>query len=384
MPINNFHLREIKIFLSIFLCISVVICGYKLDFNALRLPSYIAKAFSTELQGDENSSKKERDSRDDKVTMQSERNFQSDIKTKIECKDDSLIGDFAYEFVDANIDFDVSEDDEYGYAQIKLKNTGAATWYGDSTRCKNKIYLGTQAFQDRKSIFWTNYQDSQWIIDKYRNRVILTEDEIETGATATFKFKFDIPDKDGIYREFFAPVLPNVGWINQNFYVDFMVGSVSDEDKEKIGIANLSSSTANFNGAKNIEVDLNTQTMYLKYGEEKFYELRVSSGNPSKHPTPKATWTIVNKSELRTSGGKVPYKMPFWLGLSRPKFGFQGYGLHALPYLVNAKGQKYWDEKNEPKMHLGTPVSHGCVRMAPGADEIVWNWAEIGTAVWTH
>ena len=35
----------------------------------------------------------------------------------------------------------------------------------------------------------------------------------------------------------------------------------------------------------------------------------------------------------------------------------------------------------EPDSLLGTPQSHGCIRMKQSDAEFVWNWAEVGTTV---
>ena len=35
----------------------------------------------------------------------------------------------------------------------------------------------------------------------------------------------------------------------------------------------------------------------------------------------------------------------------------------------------------EPDSLLGTPQSHGCIRMKQSEAELVWNWSEVGTTV---
>ena len=62
--------------------------------------------------------------------------------------------------------------------------------------------------------------------------------------------------------------------------------------------------------------------------------------------------------------------LPWW-----QEFKSGGYGLHELPETAT------WKEVPD---HLGTPVSHGCVRLGVGPAEAVYNWTEIGTIVYIH
>lgn len=95
----------------------------------------------------------------------------------------------------------------------------------------------------------------------------------------------------------------------------------------------------------------------------------ISSGKPST-PTPPGTYTILGKNP-RAWGAAYGLWMPWY-----QEFRAGGYALHELPEWPN--GYK------EGQDHLGTPVSHGCVRMGVGEAEIVYNWTEIGTPVYIH
>ncbi len=311
------------------------------------------------------------------------------ITTKsIVCNSSNTLEDYKTEFISAEISYDsIIEKGDTAKITLKLKNTGTSNWYGKDSNCEKIMNLGTEKSQDRQSKFWNRDKNSNWIFDNNKNRIILSDSEVLVGEETSFEFEIYVPKdlEDGIYREFFRPMIPGFGWLSDAiYYIDIPIGKTSNEDNEKIKNANITSSTAYMHGDKNIEVNLSDQKMYLRYGEEKFFELLVSSGLPGKYDTPRDNWYVYNKSEKRR-GSKWPhYVMEDWLGLARSNIGFQGYGLHSLPYLLNSKGNKYWDEKDEPGMHLGKPVSHGCVRMQPEADQIVWDFAEIGMAVWTH
>jgi lipoprotein-anchoring transpeptidase ErfK/SrfK len=87
--------------------------------------------------------------------------------------------------------------------------------------------------------------------------------------------------------------------------------------------------------------------------------------------TPKGSFQIRNKFP-RAWSKKYGLFMPYWMAIV-PSGQF---GIHELPEWPG--GYK------EGQNHLGTPVSHGCVRLGVGPAKIVYDWAEIGTAVIVH
>jgi lipoprotein-anchoring transpeptidase ErfK/SrfK len=60
--------------------------------------------------------------------------------------------------------------------------------------------------------------------------------------------------------------------------------------------------------------------------------------------------------------------MPYFM-----QFTKQGAGLHELPEWPNGK--------KEGANHLGTPVSHGCVRVGIGVAKKLYDWTPVGTKV---
>jgi len=119
---------------------------------------------------------------------------------------------------------------------------------------------------------------------------------------------------------------------------------------------------------KYIEVDLSEQKMYLWEGSNLASTYIVSTGKWST-PTPVGTRYIQSKSD-RAYSAKYNLYMPWWSSLG------EGYGIHELPEWAN--GTK------EGEAHLGTPVSHGCIRLGVGSAEAVYNWAPIDTPVYIH
>lgn len=117
-----------------------------------------------------------------------------------------------------------------------------------------------------------------------------------------------------------------------------------------------------------IDVNLETQKMILFDNNKQINEYTVSTGKWST-PTPVGTRYIQNKNP-RAWSPKYGLYMPYWNSLG------DGYGIHELPEWPS--GYK------EGEAHLGTPVSHGCIRLGVGPAEFVYNWAPIGTPVYIH
>lgn len=119
---------------------------------------------------------------------------------------------------------------------------------------------------------------------------------------------------------------------------------------------------------KYIDIDLTKQLMTIFEGVNQMGQYIISSGKASM-PTPTGTRTIINK-DPRAWSNKYGLWMPWWMGIGGD------YGIHELPEWPN--GYK------EGENHLGTPVSHGCVRLGIGAAQTVYNWADIGIPVYIH
>lgn len=122
---------------------------------------------------------------------------------------------------------------------------------------------------------------------------------------------------------------------------------------------------------KYIHVDLSSQT--LKYYENgRLIGMgRVSTGKWST-PTPIGTFAIKNKIPVAYS---KPYDlyMEWWMAFTPDG----SYGLHAFPFWKTKGGGKRY----EGASHLGTPVSHGCIRQTIDEAKALYKWATIGTPV---
>lgn len=117
---------------------------------------------------------------------------------------------------------------------------------------------------------------------------------------------------------------------------------------------------------KSIHIDLSDQKLEERLNGVTIATYTVSSGKAST-PTPVGTYKILNKSPKAWSK-MAGLWMPYWMA-----FTTKGHGIHELPEWPN--GYK------EGANHLGTPVSHGCVRLGIGPAKAMYDWAPIGTPV---
>ncbi|WP_427162712.1 L,D-transpeptidase [Aliinostoc sp. HNIBRCY26] len=109
-----------------------------------------------------------------------------------------------------------------------------------------------------------------------------------------------------------------------------------------------------------IQINLSTQRLIAWEGNKPVYAIVISSGKKST-PTRIGTFKVQSKHKVTRMRGRnydvpnVPYAM-FYDG---------NYGIHGA----------YWHRR------FGTPVSHGCVNLAPNHAKWLFNWASLGTSV---
>ena len=121
---------------------------------------------------------------------------------------------------------------------------------------------------------------------------------------------------------------------------------------------------------KYIDISLKHQNMVIFEDGKPLDAFLISSGMKGLN-TPTGTFKIENKYPRAWSKDYFLW-MPYWMAfLPTGKMG-----IHELPEWPG--GYK------EPGTHLGTPVSHGCVRLGVGPAKQVYDWAEIGTPVIIH
>lgn len=116
-------------------------------------------------------------------------------------------------------------------------------------------------------------------------------------------------------------------------------------------------------GQRLLEVDLSGQWMTAWDGNKVFMHTLISSGMADT-PTVLGRYSIYNKYEKQDMNGwggplpDVPWVMYFYDG-----FAFHG---------------AYWHNS------FGIPMSHGCVHLTPEQAKELYDWADVGTAVYVH
>lgn len=121
---------------------------------------------------------------------------------------------------------------------------------------------------------------------------------------------------------------------------------------------------------KYIDVSLSYQNLVIFQDGMPLKAYLISSGQKGLY-TPTGTFKIENKHP-RAWSKNYGLWMPNWMAF----LPSGEMGIHELPEWPG--GYK------EGANHLGTPVSHGCIRLGIGSAKEVFDWAEIGTPVVIH
>jgi lipoprotein-anchoring transpeptidase ErfK/SrfK len=146
---------------------------------------------------------------------------------------------------------------------------------------------------------------------------------------------------------------------------------VLPEDKAAgiIADSQVASPEAKITEGKYIDINLAKQQLSIFENGERLGTYKVSTGKKGM-ATPTGTFKVMSKAG-RAYSKKYNLYMPFWM-----QFTGAGHGIHELPEWKN--GYK------EGANHLGTPVSHGCVRLGVGPAAKVYGWSEVGTPIVIH
>ncbi len=119
--------------------------------------------------------------------------------------------------------------------------------------------------------------------------------------------------------------------------------------------------------ARFAQISLSKQRMYLFENRQLINVFTISSGKAG-YETPRGVHKIYSKSKRAWSRTYSLY-LPYWNAITADG----GYGIHDLPEWPG--GYK------EPETHLGTPVSHGCIRLGTAQAQYFFDWAPMGMAV---
>jgi tetratricopeptide (TPR) repeat protein len=123
---------------------------------------------------------------------------------------------------------------------------------------------------------------------------------------------------------------------------------------------------------KRIEIDISAQHFYAWQGDTLIYSFPTSTGLPGRD-TAAGKFKVLDKMPMAYSS-IWRLQMPYWLGIYY--VGNIENGIHALP--IRPDGTVMWAGL------LGQKASYGCVILSTEAARLVYEWAEIGTAVDIH
>lgn len=123
-----------------------------------------------------------------------------------------------YDYEMVSIIYDKSEfkkGDTIG-VKVRLRNKGTSPWQKTGN---NKLMLGADKVQDHINT----------LLVKPSNRLAgLNEDLVKAGETGTFSFQIKVPSTDGVYREYFTPVVEGVQWMqNRSTYLEIRIGKTN-------------------------------------------------------------------------------------------------------------------------------------------------------------
>lgn len=207
------------------------------------------------------------------------------------------------------------------------------------------------------------FNELDYTIDNENNRIkLMPKEDIERGKIYVINiYAKHKEEDDGKYRK--------IG--NASFETKSLDALQVWEKDFKARIEQAKEFTeAKIKEGKCIDINLKSQILTI-FEDGKLLDAYMVSTGKKGMDTKEGTFAISNKTP-RAWSKKYGLFMPYWMALV-PSGEF---GIHELPEWPG--GYK------EGQNHLGTPVSHGCVRLGVGPAERVYGFADIGTPVVTH
>lgn len=252
---------------------------------------------------------------------------------------------------------------------VLIKNTSVDTWGSDVIKLGTIFHTGDK---NRPSIWATDAWESNTRI------LVSNEKNIKPLQVAEFTFSVTAPSRAGIYQEYFRPLIEYSHWLKgEPIVITFSVGN-----NDGIVLAE--------GEAKEIRIYRDTQQADMLAGGIVVATLPVSTGKAG-YTTPAGRWRIMNHFEEAYSQAYELY-MGNWMAIVQEGKAYDGYGMHSLAYWKTRTplypdgtikdGRLYTGNRvYEDVEHLGTPMSHGCIRFGIEEVKVLYNWAENDTLV---
>ena len=259
------------------------------------------------------------------------------------------------------------EKGEHKWIEFQIQNVSNATW--DSKLVNLSAIYPTNEL-GRASI----WQGEGW--SDASTISVQSDQNVLPGKRALARFEIVAPDYVGLYKERFALTIDGFQILRgQTIEMDIQVGDnvVAQSVIEK-----------------EIKIFRSSQQSNLVENGYIVATLDISSGKPG-YTTPTGNYKIMNQIPEAYSE-KYSLWMSNWMGLVEARDGYQGYGLHSLAYWKTSKplypsgtihnGRLYVGNRvYEDAVHLGKPMSHGCIRYGIDESEMLFEWAEVGMPV---
>lgn len=264
------------------------------------------------------------------------------------------------------------ESGETDFLQVTIQNTSRYDWP------IKQLFLGSVFFDgtaDRPSQFAT----PEWINEnRIRPNKIEGQEVIRPRGQVSFNVPVKAVPRNGIYKESFKPVLEHIRWIDGQ-PIEWLI-QIGDE----LSYSNL--------GKKQIQIWLDDQRLWAIEDHVIILNISVSTGLP-RFATPKGLFKILYRKELAYAADYGLW-MDHWMAITSLKYGYNGVGIHRLPYW-NVNPAKYPGKEGqvvngrlyiqgklyEGYSSLGKKMSHGCIRTSINASQVLYDWAEDGTLV---
>ena len=187
---------------------------------------------------------------------------------------------------------------------------------------------------------------------------ILPKDKMKEGNTYKLKISAKyISDSDDNFKEIFSSTFSTKPPLPQTWEKDF---TLRLEQARNFTAAQITS-------GKYIDINL-AQQILCAFENGEIIDCHLVSTGKRGMETPQGQFSLRNKAS-RVWSKKYGLFMPYWMAVASDG----SFGIHELPEWPG--GYK------EGANHLGTPVSHGCIRLGVGSAKTIYDWAEVGTAI---
>lgn len=279
---------------------------------------------------------------------------------------DSSTSDLDYAII-ARPNFMSFSPEESRWVEIQIQNVGTDTWDREKIALHTKYPTGQ----------WN--RPSIWKGEGWEDNTLIrpqSDGNILPGQKMSFVFELKAPKYSGFYREHFQLSVGSFGAFKGDpIYLNMQVGApvLAQDTPDK-------------------EIQIYRETQQSNMLENGFIvaTLTISSGKPG-YTTPAGNYKIMNHAKEAYSARYKLY-MSNWMALTNDTTGYQGYGLHSLAYWKTSRplypngtivnGRLYEGNRvYEDAVHLGKPMSHGCIRYDVDESAIIYEWATDGTRV---